>query len=98
MACAKPPELFSGFGQLTGLLVIARCAGSARPPVLMLLTREIPHKTGVRAVLQQRRLLSGCGHKPKPHATTLETPTDISRRERRFLSGLKAGVSTPRKR
>ena len=66
--------------------------------MLMLLTREIPHKTGVRAVLKQHRLLDGRGHKPKPHATTLKNTTDILRRERRFLPGLKAGVSTPRKR
>jgi hypothetical protein len=49
-------------------------------------------------VPQQRHLLGGRGRKPKPHATTLETTTDIPRRERRFLPGLKAGVSTPRNR
>jgi hypothetical protein len=50
------------------------------------------------AVLQQRHLLGRRGRKPKPHATTLDNTTDIPRRERRYLSGLKAGVSTPRKR
>jgi len=94
----RPPELFPGLGQLTGLLAVGRRTRPARPPMLMLLTREIPHKTGVRAMLQQRRLLGGCGLKPKPHATTLKTTTDIPRRERRFLPGLKTGVSTPRKR
>jgi hypothetical protein len=49
-------------------------------------------------VLQQRRLLGGRGRKPESHATTLNTSTDIPRRERRFLPGLKAGVSTPRNR
>jgi hypothetical protein len=91
----QPPELSPGLGQLTGLLRVAR---PARPPMLMLLTRKIPHKTGMRAMLQQQRLLGGCGLQPKPHATTLKNTTDIPRRERCFLPGLKAGVSTPRKR
>ncbi|MCW2945484.1 MAG: hypothetical protein JWR24_2201, partial [Actinoallomurus sp.] len=38
----------------------------------------------------------GRGLKTKPHPNTLTTTTDISRRERRFLPGLKTGVSTPR--
>jgi len=66
--------------------------------MLMLLTRKIPHKTGVRAMPQQYRLLSRHGNKPKPHATTPENTTDNPRRERLFLPGLNAGVSTPRKR
>jgi hypothetical protein len=66
--------------------------------MLTLLTRQIPDKTGMRAMLQQRHLLGGYGRKPEPHATTLKNTTDIPRRERRFLPGLKAGVSTPRKR
>jgi len=94
----QPPELSSGLGQLTGLLVITRCARPAQPPMLMLLTRQIPHKTGMRAMLQQHRLLDGRGHKPKPHTTTLKTTTDNPRRERRFLPGLKTGAPTPRKR
>jgi hypothetical protein len=64
----------------------------------MLFHREIPDKTGVRAVLQQSRLLGSRGLKPEPHAKTLSTTTDISRRERRFLTGPKAEVSTPRMR
>jgi hypothetical protein len=67
-----------------------------RPP--MLLTRQIPHKTGMLAMLQQRHLLGGRGRKPKPHATTLKNTTDNPRRERRFHPGLKAGIFTPRKR
>jgi hypothetical protein len=66
--------------------------------MLMLLAREIPHISGVCAVLQQRLLLSGRGRKPEPHARTLTTTTDIPRRERRFLPGLTAGVSTLRSR
>jgi hypothetical protein len=44
-----------------------------------------------------RRLLLQPGHQLSP-AGTLTTTTDILRRERRFLPGLKAGVSTPRNR
>jgi hypothetical protein len=62
----------------------------------MLLHGQIPHKTGMRAMLQQHPLLGGCGLKTEPHANTLTTTTDISRRKRRFLPGLKTGVSTPR--
>jgi ribosomal protein L1 len=64
----------------------------------MLFHREIPDKTGVCAVLQQSRLLGNRGLKPEPHPNTLSTTTDISRRERRFLPGPKAEVSTPRMR
>jgi hypothetical protein len=64
----------------------------------LLLHRQIPHKPGMRTVLQQHRLLGGRGLKPEPHACTPTTTTDILRRERRFLPGLKAGVSTPRNR
>ncbi|GLY77575.1 hypothetical protein Airi01_058420 [Actinoallomurus iriomotensis] len=57
----------------------------------MLLHREIPHIPGMRTVLQQSRLLGGRGRKPEPHASTLTTTTDILRRERRFLPGMKTG-------
>jgi hypothetical protein len=66
--------------------------------MLMLLTSEIPHISGVPAMLQQHRLLGGCGLEPESHANTLTTTTDIPRRERRFLPGLKAGASTPHSR
>jgi hypothetical protein len=94
----QPRELSPGLGQLPRLLGIPRRTHPPRPPIQMLLTRKIPHKPGMRTVLQQRRLLSGCGLEPKSHASTLTTTTDILRRERRFLPGLKAGVSTPHSR
>jgi hypothetical protein len=94
----QPPEFSSGFGQLTGLLGIARRTRPARPPMLILLNGEVPDKTGMRAVLQQHRLLSGRGRKPEPHTGTLTTTTDKQGRERRFLPGLKTGVSTPHNR
>jgi hypothetical protein len=94
----KPSELSSGLGQLPGLLGVPRRTRPPRPPMQMLLTREIPHIPGVRAMLQQHHLLNGRGLKPEPHAKTLTTTTDILRRERRFHPGPKAGVSTPRNR
>jgi hypothetical protein len=66
--------------------------------MLVLLASKIPDKSGVCAVLQQRRFLGGRGLKPEPHATTLWTTTDIPRRERRALPSLKAGVFTLRSR
>lgn len=75
----RPPEFSSGFGQLTRLLGTARRTRPARPPMLVLLNGKVPDKTGMRAVLQQYRLL------------TLTTTTDEQGRERRFLPGLKAG-------
>lgn len=74
---------------------MAWCARPSRPPMFLLLTGEIPHISGVCAVLQRNLLLGGCGLKPKPHVTTLTTVTDIPRRERRSLTGLKAEDFTP---
>jgi hypothetical protein len=53
---------------------------------------------GPPAVVAQHGLLGGRGEQPVPgHANTLASPADISGEvTRRFLPGLKAGVSTPR--
>jgi hypothetical protein len=92
----QPPERFTRLGQLPRLLHITRRTRPPRPPMPVLIHRKIPHKTGMRAVLQQHLLLGRRGLKTKPHVNTLTTTTDISRRERRFLPGLKTEVSTPR--
>ncbi|GAA4519912.1 hypothetical protein GCM10023191_096040 [Actinoallomurus oryzae] len=84
--------------QLAGLFGVLRRTRPPRPPMQMLLTSEIPHLSGMRAVLQQHRLLSGHGLESKSHAGTLTTTTDIPRRERRAFPGPKARVSTPRSR
>jgi hypothetical protein len=50
-------------------------------------------------VVPQHRFLGGCGVEPVPerHANILSDTADISGGvKRRFLPGLKAGVSTPR--
>jgi hypothetical protein len=52
----------------------------------------------VAAVVPQHRFLGGGGEQPVPgHANTLSDTADISGEvTRRFLPGLKAGVSPPR--
>ena len=59
---------------------------------------QVPHVPGVRTVVPQHRLLGERGEQPVPgHTNTLANATDISGEvTRRFLPGLKAGVSTPR--
>jgi len=59
---------------------------------------EVPDVPGVAAVVPQHRFLGGGRAEPVPgHANTLSDTTDISGEvKRRFLPGLKAGVSTPR--
>jgi hypothetical protein len=87
----QPREFASRFGQLAGLLPIAGRARPSRAPMRVLLHRKVPDKTGMRAVFQQHLFLSVCRLKPEPHAGTLSTTTDISRRERP-----EDRVSTPR--
>jgi hypothetical protein len=69
-------------------------------PVGVLLDGEVPEVPSVAAVVPQHGLLGGRGEQPEPgHANTLSDTTDISGEvTRRFLPGLKAGVSTPRLR
>ena len=97
-AGGQPRVLRAGGGQLPALLQVGGSAGAARTPVPVLLDREVPHVPGVRAVVLQRCLLGGRGEQPIPgHAKILANTTDVSGEvKRRFLPGLKAGVSTPR--
>ena len=84
-------------GELPALLQVPRRARSSGPPVRVLLDGQVPHVPGMGAVLPQHRLLGGRGVQPvSGHANTLATTTDIPGEvKRRFLPGLKAGVSTP---
>ena len=97
-ACRQPRVLGSGLGELPALLQVARRARPARVPVGVLLDGQVPHVPGVAAVVPQDRLLDGRGEQPvQGHANTLSDTADISGEvKRRFLPGLKAGVSTPR--
>ena len=97
-ACGQPWVSGAGSGELPALLQVARRARAARTPVRVLLDREVPHVPGMRAVVPQHRLLGGRGKQAIPgHTNTLAISTDIlGEVTRRFLSGLKAWVSTPR--
>ena len=66
-------------------------------PVRVLLDRQVPYEPGVPAVVPQDCLLGGRGEQTVPgYTNTLANTTDISGEvKRRFLPGLKAGVSTP---
>ena len=97
-ARGQPRVLRSRGGELPTLFQVARRARSARVPVGVLLDGEVPDIPGVAAVVPQHGLLGGRGEQPVPgHANTLAITTDISGEvTRRFLPGLKTGVSTPR--
>jgi hypothetical protein len=83
---------------LTALLQEAWRACPAGPPVPMLFDRQVPHISGMRAVVSQNCLLSGRRKQPiSGHTNTLAITADISGEvKRRVLSGLEAGVSTSR--
>jgi hypothetical protein len=67
-------------------------------PVGVLLDGQVPYVPGVAAVVTQHCFLGGRGEQPVPgHTNILSSNADISREvTRRFLPGLKAGLSTPR--
>ncbi len=94
----QPQVLRPRRGELPALSQVARRALAARVPVGVLLDGQVPHVPGVRAVVPQHRFLGGRGDEPVPgHTNTLSDTADISGEEaRRFLPGLKTGVSTPR--
>ena len=70
---------------------------ASRAPVPVLLDCQVPDEPGVAAVVPQDCLLGGRGKQTVPeNANTISSRTDISGEvKRRFLTGLKAGVSTP---
>ena len=96
-ACGQPRVLGPGGGKLPAPLQVAWRARPARVPVPVLLDGQVPHVSGVAAVVTQDRLLGGRGEQTVPgHANTLANTADISGEvKRRFLPGLKARVSTP---
>src|SRR6185312_12379938 len=99
-ASGQPPVLSPGLGELPTLLQVARCARPPRPPVPVLFHGQVPHEAGVATVAAQHGLLGGRGEQPVPrHTNTLATIADVPGEVmRRFLSGLKARVFTPRSR
>ena len=97
-ACGQPRVPRSRPGELPALLQVARRARPAWAPVAVLLDGQVPHVPSVRAVAPQHRFLGGRGEQPVPgHTNTLANTTGLSGEvKRRFLPGLKAGVSMPR--
>jgi len=90
-ACRQPRVFCARGGQLRALLVVARRA-TARLPMLLLLDRQIPHISGMEAMLGQPRHLLRSRKQPIPrHTENLAFTTDTTRKEkRRFLPRLKA--------
>jgi hypothetical protein len=94
-AGGQPRVLRAGGGELPALLQVAGSALPAGVTVGVLLDGQVPHVPGVAAVVPQHRFLGGGGEQAVPgHANTLASTTDISGKvTRRFLPGLKAGVT-----
>jgi hypothetical protein len=97
-ASGQPGELCPRLGELPTLLQVAGCTLPARMPMLVLLDGQVPDVPGVAAMVSQRRLLGRSGEQPIPrHTNILSTTADIPGEvKRRFLPGLKAGISTSR--
>src|SRR5262249_1203206 len=97
-APAQPVVLSADCGELAALLPIPRRARAARVPVRVLIDGQVPDEPGVTAVDPQHRLLGGRRERTaSSHTNTVATTADISGEvKRRFLPGLKTGVSTPR--
>jgi hypothetical protein len=73
----KPPVLGTGLGQLRCLLNVAG-SPAPRPPMLLLLHRQIPHVPRIPTMRQQCLLLLRDGQQPKSrHMRTVTVNTDI---------------------
>jgi len=99
-ACGQPRVLRAGSSELPALLQVGRRARSARAPVGVLLDGKVPDVSSVTAMTFQHDLLVGRGEQPVPrHTNTLANTADIyGEVKRRFVPGLKSGVSAPRSR
>jgi len=83
----RQPTVFgANHGQLRGLLVVPRGA-TTRLPKLLLLHRQVPNKSGMPAMLQQRQLLKRRRQQPKPrHIRNVVATTDTG--SRRKITGI----------
>jgi hypothetical protein len=78
--CSQPVMLRACGGELSALLEVARRVRAADVPVRVLLDGQVPHVSGVCAVVTQYRLLGWRGEQPiSGHANTLSSYTDIFR-------------------
>jgi hypothetical protein len=77
-SCPQPAVLGADLGQLRTLLVIPWGVTSGLPQ-LLLLDSQVPHKTGMAAMLHQHHLLIRCRQHSEPrHTRTLATTTDTN--------------------
>ena len=96
-ASSQPCMLSSCLGELSALLCVGRGALSPWMPVGVLLDGQVPHVSGVAAMLPHRRILGEGGDQTIPgHANTLSNTTDIYREVRRVFLWPDAGIFTPR--
>jgi hypothetical protein len=95
-AIRQPRECGASFGELPALLGESWCWVATRLPPQPLLHCQIPYKADVGAVLQERRLLSGCRVPAvAAHGRTVVSTCDDERTERCSFR-LRRGVSVPR--
>jgi hypothetical protein len=83
---------------MRGLRAVTGRGAAAGTPPRLLLDREVPDVSGVRAVLAQNPFLGwGNDQAVTGHTNTLSTNADVLEEvKRRFLTRLGAGVCTPR--
>ena len=82
--CLQPLEVSTRLCELATLLRPARRARPARTPPRVLLTRQVPNESGLRAVSAQRYLLRGRGIQPIPgHDSNITATTDKAREPKR---------------
>ncbi len=89
----KPRLHFAGLGQLRGLGVEPRGGTLPVPPHQALLQAEVPHVSGVAALLQQEYLLRGTRIQTEPHTANLATTYDTHPEPRPQYSAILGAVA-----
>jgi hypothetical protein len=93
----KPSEFPAGSGELAALGKVPGRRRTARAPVLVLLHGEIPHESGVRAVLPQDQFLPRSRREPVTgHKSNLLANTDTSEEVTRRSALRRVRMITPR--
>ena len=96
-AGTQPLILGTSLGELAALLQIARRSAAPWMPPGLLLDREVPHESGVRAMVAQRCFLSGSRYQAvAEHSNIISTVDDIPGEVKQRVPHAKRRVSTPR--
>ena len=95
-AITQPAELTARLGELAALLQVAGRALPAGPPPRLLLDGQVLARPSVRAVRSEDGFLLRRWSEPVAGNFSILSATLSERGERRFLSGINAGVSAPR--